>query len=393
MGIRFSGGALPKTGKRAQIVVRCWLFVVAAVTAIVLIRYGSGLLDLRVYQVGGEQWLNDKPLYLDGFPGPLGLPFTYPPFAAILFSAVALLPWGLTVALWTIAGLLLFSSACLAAAWHIPQRTIVIGLGVASGCLVLEPVRQSLELGQINLVLIGLVALDCLLPRTPWPRGMLIGIAAAIKLTPAIFILFFLPRRQWQPAVTAVLTFVGCAVIGWALAPKDTAQFWLHSMLDPGRVGGLAYTGNQSLKGLLFRLGIDKPLWALLCLAVVALTWFVVARTRRDGDELAALLAVATAGLLVSPVSWSHHWVWIGPALILLYAHARKALIPAAIVFAIGPHWLLPNTGDQELRWSWWQHVVGNSYVWLGLALLVFLFVKHRKPSINRRIDAVVQTT
>ncbi|GLZ31455.1 membrane protein [Lentzea sp. NBRC 105346] len=344
---------------------------------------------MRVYQVGGEQWLNNAPLY-ENFPGPFNLPFTYPPFAAVLFSAVALLPWGLVVALWTIGGLALFTGACLAAAWHIPQRTMVIGLLVAAACLVLDPIRGTLELGQINMLLMGLVALDCLLPRTPWPRGMLIGIAAAIKLTPAIFILFFLPRKQWQPAVTAVLTFIGTAVIGWALAPKDSAAFWLHAMLDPGRVGGLAYTSNQSIKGLLFRLGIGTPLWALLCVAVVALAWFVVARSR---DDLAAMLAVATAGLLVSPVSWSHHWVWIGPALIYLYVNARKALIPVALVFAIGPHWLLPNTGDQELQWSWWQHIVGNSYVWLGLALLVHLARQTRKPSIDRRIDAVVQTT
>jgi alpha-1,2-mannosyltransferase len=393
MGVRFLGGAMPKTGWRTQIIVRGWFLVLVVATAIILFRHGNDLLDLRVYQVGGEQWLKDARLYADGFPGPLGLPFTYPPFAAVLFSAVALLPWGLVIALWTAVGLLLHSGACLAAAWHIPQRTIAIGLGIAGASLVLEPVRETLMLGQINLVLIGLVALDCLLPKTPWPRGMLIGIAAAIKLTPAIFILFFLPRKQWQPVVTAVLSFVGCGVIGYALAPKDSLDFWLHAMLDPGRVGGLAYTGNQSLKGLLFRLGIDKPLWVVLCLATVVLTWFVVARARRNGDDLAALLAVATAGLLVSPVSWSHHWAWIGPALVLLYAHARKALIVAVAVFAIGPHWLLPYTQDQELRWSWWQHVIGNSYVWLGLALLVFLFVRHRKPSINRRIDAVVQTT
>lgn len=348
-----------------------------------LLRSAVGLIDLQVYRVGGEQWLKDGRLYTDGFPGPSDLPFTYPPFAAVLFSAVASLPWTFAVVLWTSAGLVLFSGVCLVAAWHTsrrPRRTVAIGLGVAAACLVTDPVRGTLEMGQINLLLVGLVAVDCLLPRTPWPRGVLIGLAAAIKLTPAIFILFFLPRKQWRPVVGAALSFAGFSLIGWALAPEDSARFWLHAMFDHGRVGGLAYASNQSIRGLLFRLGIGTPWWLVLCVAVVVLTWFAVARTRGRGNDLAAVVAVATAGLLISPVSWSHHWVWIGPALILLHAYARKALIPIALVFAVGPHWLLPKTGDKELRWTWWQHLIGNVYVWLGLALLVFLLVRYRKP-------------
>ncbi|WP_186763477.1 glycosyltransferase 87 family protein [Lentzea tibetensis] len=167
-------------------------------------------------------------------------------------------------------------------------------------------------------------------------------VAAAIKLT-AIFVLFFLPRKHWQPVVTAALSFVGCGVIGYALAPEDSADFWLHAMLDPGRVGGLAYTANQSLKGLLFRLGIAVVGGAV---SGYGRADVVVRHARRNGDDLAALVAVATAGLLVSPVSWLRHWAWIGPALILLFAHARKALLLVAAAFAIGPHWLLPHTQD-----------------------------------------------
>lgn len=354
---------------------RVWLLLVAAVAAFVVARWGDGLLDLRVYLAGGQQWLDGARLYTNEFRGPLGLPFTYPPFAAALFGVLAVLPWVVTISLWTVAGLMALALTCITCA-----RDTKIGLGFAAACIALEPVWRTLELGQINLILMGLVAADCLLPRTPWPRGLLIGLAAAIKLTPAIFILFFLARKQWRPVVTAGLSFAGCAVIGFALAPKDSAQFWLQTMFDHGRVGGLAYTSNQSLRGLLFRLGIDNSAWIVLCLAVVALTWFVVARTR---DDLAALVAVATAGLLISPVSWSHHWVWVAPALILLRKH--KALIPVALVFVLAPHWWLPNTDDQELHWTWWEHILGNTYVWAGLTLLAFLTQWSRPNTVDVR--------
>ena len=345
---------------------KIWVAASAVALAWICLRsFSSGLLDLRVYLAGGEAWRAGTDLYTADFTAPLGLPFTYPPFAAMLFSGLTPLPLPVIAVLFTAAGLALFTAACTAAA-----RRVQAGLGLAALCLVLEPLRGGLDLGQINMILIGFVAADCLLPRTPWPRGTLVGIAAAIKLTPAIFVLFFLSRKQWRPALTAVGTFAGAGLIGWVLAPDQSKQFWFEAMLDPGRVGGLAYTANQSLRGLLFRLGAPESVWLLLCVVVLAVTLLVLPRLR---DDLTALLAVAAAGLLISPVSWSHHWVWIAPALLLLHGWVRIAV---GAVFAVGPHWLLPATGDQELAWAWWQHLIGNAYVWLGLAFLAWCAIK-----------------
>ncbi|GHH28309.1 glycosyltransferase 87 family protein [Lentzea cavernae] len=328
-----------------------WTAVVAGLLVWVLFRsFGTGLLDLRVYLAGGRAWLAGTDLYTTHFRGPSGLPFTYPPFAAMVFSGLTALPVAAAALLFTAVGIGLFTAA--ARTWA--------GFGLIALCLLLEPLRVSLDLGQINLVLLGLVAADCLLPRTFWPRGTLVGLAAAIKLTPAIFVLFFLCRGRWRPALTAVATFVVCAV----LAPGQAQQFWLHAMLDPERVGGLAYSANQSLRGLLFRLGAPEFVWLVAAVAVLGLTVVVLPRLR---DDLTALVATAAAGLLISPVSWSHHWVWIAPALALLNGRVRVAVV---VVFAVGPHWLLPTAGDRELGWTWWQHVVGNTYVWLGLAFL-----------------------
>jgi alpha-1,2-mannosyltransferase len=356
---------------------RVWAVVAVGVLVWVCVRgFGDGLLDLRVYLAGGDAWWSGTGLYGPEFKAPLGLPFTYPPFAAMLFSGLSPLPMPLVAVLFTAAGIALFTAACHVATLRSPVPWA--GFGAAAGCLLLEPLRVGLDLGQINMVLIGLVAADCLLPRTPWPRGLLVGLAAAIKLTPAIFVLFFLARRRWRPALTAVATFAGAGLLGWVLAPEQSRQFWFTAMLDPGRVGGLAYSGNQSLRGLLVRLGASEHVWMALCVVVLAVTVFALPRLR---DDLTAVLAVAAAGLLISPVSWSHHWVWVAPALLVLRGPVRIAVVA---VFALGPHWLLPSAGDRELAWTWWQHLIGNAYVWLALAFLGWCAVqatRHRSPT------------
>ncbi|MEU7527821.1 glycosyltransferase 87 family protein [Saccharothrix sp. NPDC042600] len=379
-----------RTDKRA---LGLWLLVMAAALAVVLVRSGTGLIDLRVYRVGGRAWLEGVRLYAEGFPKPLdgpALPFTYPPIAAFLFSLLALVPWPAAVLVWTVVGLGLLTAVCVVTAQHLHgrvEKAVMLGLAFASGSLLLEPVRATLDFGQINLLLMGLVALDCLLPKTRWPRGLLIGFAAAIKLTPAVFVLFFLPRKRIRPVVTAFLSFVGFGLVGFAVAPTDTKQYWLESLLDPGRVGGLAYVGNQSLRGVVHRLGFtgftETAVWGLLSLAVVVLVWFAV---RRAQDDVSALLAVAVGGLLVSPVSWSHHWVWVVPGLLLLVTVSRLGAGLLSALFLVAPMWRLPHEKDLELTWSWWQHVVGNAYVWVGLVVLVLLVrrpVPRREPAVE----------
>jgi alpha-1,2-mannosyltransferase len=368
---------------------RVWAVAATGLLIWVCVRgFGSGLLDLRVYLEGGETWRSGADLYGPDFEGPGGLPFTYPPFAALLFSGLTPLPLPVIAVVFTAAGIALFTAAC-----HVSASGSTVpwaGFGLAATCLLLEPLRGSVDLGQINLILIGLVATDCLLPRTPWPRGALVGLAAAIKLTPAIFVLFFLARGRWRPALTAVGTFAGAGLLGWLLAPAQSQTFWFHAMLDPGRVGGLAYSANQSLHGLLFRLGAPEPVWMVLCAVVLASTLALLPRLR---DDLTAVLAVAAAGLLISPVSWSHHWVWIAPALLLLQGWVRVAVVA---VFAVGPHWLLPTAGDQELAWTWWQHLIGNTYVWLALGFLAWCAIqarRHRSPGpgeVNARAGYLV---
>jgi alpha-1,2-mannosyltransferase len=391
----------------------------AAAWAVALVLLlDSGLIDLQVYRTGGQAWSEGIPLYGRAFPAPLpgpALPFTYPPLAAVLFAGLAALPWGVAVAFVTgtgIAGLVLASRVVadrltedrltedrarplltgVSAVPGVPRpgvvgdvrrRAAVLTAAAVAIAPLLEPVRESVSFGQINLLLLGVITADCLLPRTPWPRGLLIGLAAAIKLTPAAFVLFFIARRQWRPVLVAAATFVVVGVAGWLLAPSDTREYWLGALLDPSRIGGLEFASNQSLRGMLHRLGLPPGLeslgWLGLSSAIGVLALIGVAALRRRGDEPGALLVTAAAALLVSPVSWSHHWVWAAPGLLWLGALAwRRRSAPlaglaafVAAVFVAAPHWHLPSREGRELSWAWWQHLVGNTYFWCALAAVM----------------------
>jgi alpha-1,2-mannosyltransferase len=366
-------------GRRSGVLAVGGACLVAAAVLLLLVDWAN-FMDLRVYRAGGQAFLDGFALYADEFGREYGtgLPFTYPPVAAMLFTTLAVVPVAVAVAVLTAVSL----GALAAVAVVVVRRPVTLVAAAFAFGVVLEPVRLTLSFGQINLVLMVLVVADCLLPRTWWPRGTLIGLAAAVKLTPFAFLLYFVAHRQWRPAFTAVGAFAAVSLLVWALSPADTPAYLRTVLGDPTKIGGLTYTGNQSLNGFWHRLGLDDTLttalWLASALVVAALGWVAVRRARLAGDDLGALLAAATAGLLASPVSWSHHWVWAMLAGVWLVPRLRTwrwpgriAAVAGLLVFVAPPHWVLPNRYDRELDWSWWQHVVGNEFTWFGLALLV----------------------
>jgi alpha-1,2-mannosyltransferase len=338
----------------------------------------SGNVDLNVYRTGGYAYLHDVSLYSEGF-GRLvpwiALPFTYPPLAAVFFVPLHLLPMPLADLAMCVGSAVALTATTLVIAYRLRgwnKQAIMLGLTATVAAFAFEPIRSTIGFGQINLMLMGLVALDCLLPRTRWPRGVLVGLAAAVKLTPAVFVVYFLVRRQYREAAVALGTFLGLGVLGFALAPTDSAKYWFGVLLDPDRIGGPTYAYNQCFKAVLQRVLAEGPAQSLLWLGLVAATGVLAAvvarRARTSGDDVLALLAIATWGLLASPVSWSHHWVWIVPAALYFLVHRRWWMLTATTVFAIGPHRFLDPEGR---HWSWPEQVLGASYVVLGLAFLV----------------------
>ncbi|MEV6237026.1 glycosyltransferase 87 family protein [Lentzea sp. NPDC051838] len=352
---------------------------------LVLAAMGVHYLDLQVYRTGGLVWLKGLPLYV-GFPHDLAnfnLPFTYPPIAAVLFSGMTVLPVWLANTLMTMVSFVSLSVVCFVVTRRLTPRTNVVwtvSAGVSVAAFALEPVHSTFLYGQVNLVLMAFVVVDCLAVTDRRWRGMLVGLAAALKLTPLIFVLYFVVRRDWRAVFTSVATFFGVAGAGFVLAPHDSFEFWFNGLLDGSRVGGIAYMTNQSLRGVLHRLNpgqsTEMVLWVVLSAIVVVLAVIAARRARHD---VVALVAIATAGLLVSPISWSHHWVWCVPAFLALAFLRPGAALPVLVAaFFLGPFNWLPSTGDKEMLWTWWQHLYGDLYTWIAIGLLVLLATRPR---------------
>ncbi|WP_194927451.1 glycosyltransferase 87 family protein [Catenulispora pinisilvae] len=384
-----------------------WMAAAVLVFGIGLIagKGGNPLIDLKVYRDGGISFMKNLPLYTTAFPRPLAgpnLPFTYPPFAAVVFSVLGFLGYylaailmvaiGFTALTWTFY-LVLRSRA---GARFLPEPTPRVLVTLTLLSLVMEPISSTFLHGQINLLLMGLVVTDALGPKTRIPRGVLAGIAAAIKLTPAVFLLYFVARRQWKTASNMAAAFVGATSLSFILAPRDSRAYWTETVFDPTRIGDLGYAANQSLRGGLHRLGglpglamsvkTEEHLWLALSMAVIALAYLGARRAIRHGDPVCALAVVAACQLLISPVSWSHHWVWIAPMLLpfaIQIVRARERLKIAglallALVFLIGPLLLFPVDHGLEMHWGWWENVIGDAYLLITLAFVVWAAVTRR---------------
>lgn len=373
--------------RRPRRVVACSLLVTAVLVVIGLLLKGLVFEDLSVYRVGVNAWRHGGDMYgmLPPTRNGMRLPFIYPPFAAVALSPLAVLPW---TASWITMGLL--SMGCLAGTLYLTVRRVVPtagrrGAGVLTTVavpvsLLLDPVAQTFWFGQVNLLLMGLIALDCLPARTRWPRGVFVGIAAAIKLTPAAFILFFLVRKDYRSAGTAVLTFALAGAVGFLAAPESSWKYWSGSAPGIDGMAGSPYASNQAIRGAIARFGQLSPdaqtvLWLLLCAVALALAGLVMRRAFRDGKPALALVANGGLALLASPISWGHHWVYVAPAVVVLLgawhrSGRRKAALLTTAVFVLHPYQFLPQNDNRELGWSWWQHLVGNAYGLLSFALL-----------------------
>jgi alpha-1,2-mannosyltransferase len=242
--------------------------------------------------------------------------------------------------------------------------------------LVLEPVRSTLYYGQVNMLLMALVAADCLARRPRWPRGVLVGLAAAIKLTPAAFVLFFLLRGDRRAALTAGASFLCATGLGFLLAPGNSVRFWTTAVFDIDQRVNVWSTSNQSIAALLVRLGIDAGvLRLLLAAAVLALAAAAMRRAFATGRPTWALALNALGALVVAPISWSHHWVWVAPILLTAgvlawRARSRPALAAVAggtLLVFLSPHWWWSKADP----WTVGRLLFGGTYLFAAVIVLV----------------------
>jgi alpha-1,2-mannosyltransferase len=352
----------------------CGLLAALVISSWFLNRALHGyLMDLSVFRDAGHALRTGKSLYDNGFAD--GFRFIYPPFAAVLFVPLTLVGGAVLQTAWTVATIAALWWTLWAACKRLDLTAPVLTSGaLLAVALLLEPVRSNLEFGQINVFLMALVVADVLkfLPER-W-RGVGIGIAAAIKVTPAAFVLILLLRRDFRSVARAAAAVVGTMVIGLICAPTDSRHFWSSEFFDTNRAGQPDFHRNQSLTGLLARLGLHgfgyNLLWVLGAGAVVAAAAWAAYRFLQSGQDVAAVAVIGLAHLIAAPFAVTHHWVWVVLALPLAiaprYRHWWPVLVAVLVIFFLAPHSLLdmPKTGEGVSA----RFVIGNSQLLIAIA-------------------------
>ena len=410
--------------------------------------------DVYVYWYALNNWFSGNSLYdWYALPDYKMYPFTYPPFGAWALSPLTWFDYDAAARLMIIA--IALQTAVIVAlvgrslGWSWGSAFAIAPWAAILVQQCLEPFTQSVGFAQVNTAMMALVMIDVAAPPSWKGRGVASGLAAAIKLTPAIAVLIFLLRRQWRSAITMVATSLTVTLLSWVISPSESARFFFDAMWDPQRAGDAYYTSNQNLKGFVAR-ALPENTWSIawaitVALALVAAVWLclriqaaatsvvtphsasddaapgplnaatpatgvtvsaasaALVAPAGDAVELAASDAVAapsavattpapvlpenlatlltaavimTLGLLVSPITWSHHWVWgLASVVALIVVALRLKSAPLAAValvqgalFIMAPHWWFSHGQVNELHWNVVEQLVGSSYTLAAIA-------------------------
>lgn len=386
--------------------------VTAGVAAAVL-HHRTGMFwgDLGAYRAGAvAAAVGDGGLYqaVHHTPDGIALGFTYPPFAALLLRPLAVVAMPGAVGVWTVASVLALFAVIRFTLRHADPpraRRPCWTIGALFAALPVFAVVGHLQVGQVGMFLMWLVLVDLIGGRGRRWHGVGIGIAAGIKLTPLIFVAFLVLTGRLRAAGTALVAFAATIGLGFLWLPKDSTWFWTGGLIDTDRVTGDPRTIlNQSLSGALTRLADDPQpglAWLVVAAVVGALGMAVAVAYHRAGDALAAVIACAGTGLLVSPISWHHHWVWWVPVLLLLARHAaqhrrRTTAVGAgalwvALVASTG--WVLASPGGWDLHFTGLGLLHSNLYVLLalaGLGVAGWRLIRVRPPDTGAETDASI---
>jgi alpha-1,2-mannosyltransferase len=363
-----------------------------------LLPNGANFVDLHVY-LGGAGALDHPGTLYDFVYGEqtpdFPLPFTYPPFAAVLFYPLHLLPFGLVALAWQL-GIV----AALYAVVRMSQRLLPAGsssgdrrvamLWTAIGIWT-EPLRSTFDYGQVNVLLV-LAVLFAVYSTRWWLSGLLVGLAAGVKLTPAVSGLYFLGARRWGALAFSVVVFFLTIGLSALVVGDQTRYYFTRLLGDASRVGPIGTSFNQSWRGGISRImGTDAGHGPVVLIGIAATAVLAVLAWRAVGgaeDRLAAIVIVQLFGLLLSPISWTHHWVWLIPLMIWLVHGPLRDRLGARVLFwvwlvltVVGVPWLLSFA--QPSIWAisrpWYLAWAGLIYVVATLATLAWIAATARR--------------
>jgi alpha-1,2-mannosyltransferase len=359
---------------------RAGFLVAAAVSAAGIVTGlppAMRMTDFRVYRRAARAVTQGVDVYA---PNGSQFRFTYPPFASEFTLPLAPLS--------IVTGSMLITAVTLLAGVYVTRRSLaaterwpwLVAPALTVALMWTEPMRVTAWLGQINVILMALIVADATARMRRLPRGLLTGVAIGVKLTPGMFLITALAARRWRAALVAGGVFAATVAVGAAVQPGAARAYWTDLLWNTDRVGQITWYGNQSLLGMLTRWmgtgAVTHLVWIAAALAVLVVGVRTAIRIWASGNVLLAVGVVGVVSTLLSPISWTHHWVWCIPVFGGLLARAghdrRRWLGPALwlIVFEVGPNTRLAHV---VFDWAPARIVVGNDYVLAGLVLLVVL--------------------
>ena len=378
-----------RSGSRAQLTWAIFSLLIATLGSLGWV-YHRRQVDFEVYLMGARH-LKSSHLYSLVLPG-VHLPFTYPPFATLFFWPFTLVPTGVALVLWATLNLAALLAVLAVTLLNVRPEQRPAGAAVpwllvamlAGPAVLIEPVMLDLSFGQVNVVLLGIILLDLTTRITVGsreiPRGVGVGVAAAIKLVPVIFIPFLIVTRQFRAAATAVITIAVCALGAFAFNPSASKAYWTKYVNDQARIGNVIYVSNQSVQGALDR--VTHHLWsslpmesvqAVFVLVGIALGWWAW----RSSSTFLGVLVVGDASLLASPITWAHHMVWIVPILLWLWwgrdrpTHSRPWALAVGALFYVAPMWILPHGPNFDNHERGWSLLLSNSFTLAALLMMI----------------------
>ena len=393
---------------RLAVTLAALLAAIIMIVAAFVISPRHGL-DFSVYLTGGQSVLDAKgELYTKALQYREGssLLFTYPPFSALLFAVLAPFGQSLGLNIFTVISLLIAAATAVLGvryAFRQPsvrgilrhQRLGPLALAGVGFVILLGPWRETTAFGQINILLFGMIMADFLIKRDTWPAGLLTGVAAGLKLTPLVFGLYFLARGDWRGLRNMTVGFLATLGLGFLILPSESRTYWAELLPDTSRIGGAGYVDNLSIKGaILHFMGPDFPVdlpWLVLSLLSVAAAAVIIRLAGNRGERFTALAATALLMLLISPVSWAHHWVWVALFIPVLWRNLGDfthkgtgvhrwgvALLASSfVIFLLSPKaigWLMgaPDL-DSQLPTAWLM--LSSIGVFWGVAVMIWWVV------------------
>jgi alpha-1,2-mannosyltransferase len=372
----------------------CCLLAVAVLAWRCIRGFEGPMLDLQVYADGGSALRHGLDVYAIRTPD--GLWFTYPPAAAIFALPLTVVPFVVAKAAWTV---VMVCVPLAVAVWFsfrpLLSRAGLLGpagfAAVLACCALLYPLAREFSFGQVDIFLVALCLLDLAPDRTRWPRGLLIGVATAIKLEPGVFVVYLLITRRRREAVVAAASFAACTVLAWLVSPRDSVSYWTSAIFDTRRIGGSGAAQNQSLRGIVLRsfepyraLLAPTAVWLAVALVVAAVGLAAARSCWTSGDDMAGIAITGLLAALLSPVAWIQHYCWLVVVLGVLIGDGRSW---RRVCAAAAAGTLFATTSLPTWAQGWLKHgfpvlpgrLLEDTLGFAALALMLMIYRSHRR--------------